>query len=330
MTRTKTSEGTAPVDRGVPLFGRKSIDVGARGADALMRGVFFLGGVFVLFVAAAIVWVLLDNSVGFFSFVSPVEFFFHDVWHAVEGANAQYGIWPLVSGTLLVAAGAALIGLPLGLATAIYLAEYASPRIRGFLKPVIEVLAGIPSIVFGFFALAVISPLVQGATAPGTFLGGLFGNAGVFSAANAMIVVGIMVLPIVTSISEDALRSVPQHLREASLALGATRWETVRNVVLPSAVSGVAASFVLAVSRAIGETMAVTMAAGTQAKLTANPVDAIQTMTAFIAQKTSGDTPHQGPGFLSLFAVGAALFAFTFIMNVLAQRFVRRYREVET
>lgn len=326
-------------------------------SSAAMRWMFLLAAAFVFVVVAAIFYVLAASTFGvhihigdpdtpyhlwidqegFFESVSFKEFFTATEWRTagtvdrVEGGRAGvFGILPLISGTLLVASGAALIGLPLGLATAVYLSEYASPRVRGILKPSLELLAGIPSIVFGFVALTVISPIVMAATAEGTLLGGVFGHAQIFNAASAMIVVGIMVLPIVSSISEDALRSVPRHLKEASYGLGATKWETTRKVVLPSAVSGITASFVLAVTRAIGETMAVTLAAGTQARLTANPVEAVQTMTAFIAQKSTGDLPQQGPVYLSLFAVGFTLFIMTLIMNFLAQRFVRRFREVET
>lgn len=316
-----------------PALGRMAqairLPTATRWSAELMRMVFFLCGASVLLIAGAILIVLLGNSALFFGEVSIVEFFTHAEWRAIEGPLAAYGVWPLVTGTLLVAGGAALIGLPLGLGTAIYLAEYATPRVRGTLKPVLELLAGIPSIVYGFFALKVISPIVRDATAEGTLLGAVFGDAAVFSAANAMIVVGIMVLPIVSSLSEDAIRAVPKHLKEASLGLGATRWETTRHVVLPAALSGITASFVLGVARAIGETMAVAMAAGTQANFTLNPVDAIQTMTAFIAQRMTGDIPHDGAVFHSLFAVGAALFALTLGLNTLARMFVKRYQEVD-
>jgi phosphate transport system permease protein len=226
--------------------------------------------------------------------------------------------------------GAAIIGLPLGLATAIYLAEYASPRIRGLVKPTLEILAGIPSIVFGFFALEVISPIVQRATEPGTVLHAVFGQQAIaFNALSAIIVVGIMVLPIVASLSEDALHAVPGHLREASVGLGATQWETTRKVVVPAALSGITASFVLGIARAIGETMAVALAAGNTPNLTFNPVETIQTMTAFMVQRQEGDLPQHGPDYNVLFAVGAALFAMTMALNIVARRFVRRYRQVE-
>lgn len=311
------------------------VRAGARVADQIARGGFFLGGVSVFLVLGFIVWVLVSNSVAFFREVSIIDFLTGTEWETAgtvaisEGETGSFGVLPLVTGTLLVTVGAVVIGLPIGLATAIYLAEYASPRVRGTLKPVLEILAGIPSIVFGFFALHVVSPVVQDLTEEGSLLYHLFGgtSATIFSAANAIIVVGIMVIPIITALSEDAIRAVPRHLREASLAVGATRWETTKGVVVPAALSGIVASFVLGVSRAIGESMAVALAAGTQANLTFNPVKSIQTMTAFIVQRTSGDTPQEGAVFNSLFAVGLALFLLTLALNVAAQRFVRRYRE---
>ncbi len=311
------------------LAERFQLAVAAVVGDRVARIVFLLAALSVFAILGFIVFVLLDHTWKFFAEVSVVEFLTARDWRASEFTPA-WGVQPLLMGTLLVTVGACLIGLPIGLATAIYLAEYASPRIRRIVKPALELLAGIPSIVFGFFALQVVSPWLITATAPGTFLHAIFGDqAGIFSALSAIIVVGIMVLPIITSMSEDAIRAVPQHLREASLGMGATRWETTRKVVVPAAVSGITASFVLGVARAIGETMAVTLAAGTNAKWTFNPIDAIQTMTAFIVQRTSGDTPQDGAVFESLFAVGLTLFVMTLSLNLLAQRFVKRYREVE-
>ncbi len=301
----------------------------ARFADRLSSTLLFAGGLVAFLVLAGIVWVLGQNTLEFFQFVSPVDFLTGTTWHAVADTEEAYGVLALVAGTLLVTAGAVLIGLPLGLSAAIYLAEYASPRVRSIVKPALELLAGIPSIVFGFFALLVISPIIQEWTAEGTFLGGIFGQARIFSAANAIVVVGIMVIPIIATLSEDAIRAVPRHLREASMGLGATRWETTRKVVLPAALSGITASFVLGVSRAIGESMAVALAAGTTPNFTINPVESIQTMTSFIVIQSTGDVVAHGPVYLSLFAVGFALFAMTFVLNLVASRFVRRYREVD-
>ncbi len=332
------------------------LPAGARLSGHAMHGVLWAAAAFVLVVVAAIVYVLAASTFGvhihlgdpdsrwhlwidqegFFEHVSFREFFTGTEWRSAgtveiaEGRYGEFGVLPLVAGTLLVAVGASAIGLPLGLASAVYLAEYASPRVRAVAKPAIELLAGIPSIVFGFVALLIVSPITQRMFDEGTIPGRLFGEAQLFSGLNAIIVVGVMVLPIVTSLSEDALRAVPQHLREASLAVGATRWETTRHVVVPAALSGITASFILAVTRAVGETMAVAMAAGTQANLTINPVEALQTMTGFIALRTSGDTPHDGPVYLSLFAVGLALFVMTLLLNLVAARFVRRFREVDS
>jgi phosphate transport system permease protein len=308
----------------------------AKRADRLARVGFMAAALSVFLVLGFIIWVLAQNSALFFSQHSAIDFFFGTKWHQagtlerLSGGSSTYSVLPLLAGTLLVTVGAAIIGLPLGLATAIYLAEYASPRIRGLVKPTLEILAGIPSIVFGFFALEVISPIVQRATEPGTVLHAVFGQQAIaFNALSAIIVVGIMVLPIVASLSEDALHAVPGHLREASVGLGATQWETTRKVVVPAALSGITASFVLGIARAIGETMAVALAAGNTPNLTFNPVETIQTMTAFMVQRQEGDLPQHGPDYNVLFAVGAALFAMTMALNIVARRFVRRYRQVE-
>lgn len=326
---------TEPVQAVSRLLGDLRVRLGARIGDRAARALFFVAAVSVFLVLGFIVWVLLANSLAFFREVSVVEFLTGTRWETAgtvaisEGEAGSFGVLPLVGGTLLVTTGAVVIGLPVGLATAIYLAEYASPRVRRTLKPALEILAGIPSIVFGFFALHVVSPVIQRLTEEGSLLYYVFGreSATIFSAANAIVVVGIMVIPIITALSEDAIRAVPRHLREASLAVGATKWETTRSVVVPAALSGIVASFVLGVSRAIGESMAVALAAGTQANLTFNPVKSIQTMTAFIVQRTGGDTPQGGAVYHSLFAVGLALFLLTLALNLVAQRFVRRYRE---
>lgn len=328
--------GVHPVERTDHPTRRFVVAAGARITDRVARTGFLTAGLSVFAVLGFILWVLLSNTARFFGHpdITLWEYLTGTVWNNAGklAAAAEWGVLPLVTGTLMVAIGAAVIGVPLGLATAIYLAEYASPRVRATLKPMLEILAGIPSIVFGFFALVIISPIIHDLTAPGSLLHALFGDqAGKFSGLNAIIVVGVMVLPIISSLSEDALRAVPNHLREASLGLGATKWETTSKVVLPSALSGITASFVLGVARAIGETMAVTLAAGasTNARLTFNPVDAILTMTSFIANRMAGDAPHEGPEFHALFAVGFTLFALTLVLNLVAQRFVKRFREVE-
>lgn len=299
--------------------------------DRAARGLFTAAALFVLAALGFIIWVLFSRAYAFFQEVSIVEFLTSTKWEVIDPKEIAWGIWPLMTGTLMVAVGAILIGLPIGLATAIFLAEYASPRLRATLKPVLELLAGVPSIVFGFFAVQAISPIWQGLTEPGDLLYHLNdGPARVFNAMNAIVVIGIMVIPIIASFSEDAIRAVPRHLREASLGLGATRWETTRHVVLPAALSGITASVVLATARAIGETMAVALAAGTQANFTFNPLDSIQTMTSFIAQRFGTDQDLTGVAEDSMYAVGATLFTMTLLLNLVAQRFVRKYREVET
>ncbi len=317
---------------------RLRMDPRARNGDVVARMLFMLAGLSVFLVLGFILWTLVSNTALFFGEVSLWQFLTDTLWSntsrsGATASNQSWGIMPLLTSTLVIALGAALVGVPIGLGTAIYLAEYASTRTRAIMKPVLEVLAGIPSIVFGFFALLVISPLIHEWTAPGTIGHAIFGKqAGTFSGLNAIVVVGIMVIPIITNLSEDALRAVPGHLREASLGLGATKWETISKVVIPSALSGITASIVLGVARAVGETMAVTLAAGagTAQSLSGNPVEPMVTMTSFIVNRMGGDAPRDGAQFHALFAVGFTLFVVTFLLNILARRFVRRFREVDT
>jgi phosphate transport system permease protein len=263
-----------------------------------------------------IVLVLVVEAAQFFREVSIVEFLTGTQW-APLFVPRHFGILPLVCGTFLVTAGAAVIALPVGLATAIYLSEYASSAVREVVKPVLEVLAGIPSVVFGFLGVVLVSPLVRD----------WFPSANVFNAASASIVVGFMILPMVVSLSEDVLRSVPRSLREAAYALGATKLDVTTKVVVPAAISGIIASFLLALSRAIGETMAVALVAGGTPKLTLNPLESIQTMTAYIVNVSQGETPRGTVEYHTIFAVGLALFATTMVLNILAQWIVSRMRE---
>lgn len=263
-----------------------------------------------------IVVVLVVEAAQFFREVSLVEFLTGTRW-APLFVPPHFGILPLFCGTVLVTAGAGVIALPVGLATAIYLSEYASSTVREVVKPVLEVLAGIPSVVFGFLGVVLISPLVRD----------WFPSANVFNAASASIVVGFMILPMVVSLSEDVLRSVPRSLREAAYALGATKLDVTIKVVVPAAISGIIASFLLALSRAIGETMAVALVAGGTPKMTLNPLESIQTMTAYIVQVSQGETPRGTVEYHTIFAVGLALFATTMTLNVLAQWIVSRMRE---
>jgi phosphate transport system permease protein len=265
-----------------------------------------------------IVTVLLVEASFFFLEVSPVDFFTGTRWSASILPYA-FGVIPLITSTLMIAAIALVIAVPLGVLAAVWMSEFASQRVRAVVKPVLELLAGIPTIVYGFFAITVITPLLKATILP---------DLGTFSALSAGIVVGILVLPLVASLTEDALRSVPRSLREGSYALGATRFETVRRVLLPAALSGIAAAVILAMSRAVGETMAVVLAAGTNPQFTLNPTESVQTMTAFIVQISLGDTPTESIQFKALFAVGATLFAMTFTLNLISAWIVRRYRNV--
>lgn len=267
-------------------------------------------------VTLGIVGVLLVETIAFFRTVSPVDFFTGTEWTPLF-QNPQFGVLPLMAGSFLVAAGAAVIAIPVGLLTAIFLSEYAGRRMRATLKPLLEILAGIPTVVYGYFALTFITPILR-AIAPET---------DVFNAASAAIVVGIMIVPTVSSLSDDALRAVPSALREGAYGLGATKLEVSTRVVVPAALSGILASFILGISRAIGETMAVTLAAGNMANLTLNPLESIQTMTAYIVQASIGDTPRGSIGYQTLFAVGMTLFVITLAMNVMSQWVMDRFRE---
>lgn len=274
--------------------------------------------------ASAVVSILISVLIVFslvreaWTFVSQVEWssLVADGWFPRRGL---YDVRTLLVGSVLVTAIAMAVAAPLGLGTAIFLAEYAPPRVRRTLKPVLEVLAGIPTVVFGFFAISFVTPNI---------LRPLLGDIGIFNALSAGLVIGILIIPIVASLSEDALSAVPQAMRDGALALGATRTSVARKVVLPAALSGVIASFVLALSRGIGETMVAVIAAGSIAQLTADPTEPMQTMTAFIAQAASGDQPTGSLGYNTLFAVGALLFVITLFINVVSIRLVRRFREV--
>ena len=277
-----------------------------------------------LFVCAAIsvittvsiVVVLLMESVRFFYDVSVLSFLTDTRWTPLLKPQ-HFGVMPLFCGTLLIAVGSSFVSVPVGLGTAIYLSEYAHPRLREIIKPVVEVLAGIPSVVYGYFAVVTISPFIRA----------VFPSAGPFNAASACIVVGVMTLPMVISLSEDALRAVPGSLRQGAYALGATKFDVTVQIVVPAAMSGIVASFLLAISRAIGETMAVTLAAGATPNLTLNPLSSIQTMTAYIIQISQGDTPAGTLEYRTLFAVGLTLFAATLLINLLAQWFLTQVRE---
>jgi len=263
-----------------------------------------------------IIAVLTVEALLFFAEVSPLDFFTGTRWSASIKPFA-FGVIPLIVSTLMIAAIALAIAVPIGILAAVWMSEFASMRSRNIVKPILEILAGIPTIVYGFFAITVITPLLKATILP---------ELGTFSALSAGIVVGILILPLIASLTEDALRAVPRGLREGAYAMGATRWETVRRVLLPAALSGIAAAVILAMSRAIGETMAVVLAAGTNPQLTIDPTESVQTMTAFIVQISLGDTPADSLQFKALFAVGATLFAMTFALNMISTWIVSKYR----
>lgn len=270
-----------------------------------------------LLTTIGIILSLVVETVSFFQEVPFREFLTDTRWTPLF-ADKHFGIAPLIAGTTIILIGSSLVALPIGLASAIYLSMYASPRVRSIVKPLLEVLAGIPTVVYGFFALTFVTPLLR------QFVPDL----SMFNALSASLVVGIMIIPMVSSLSEDALIAVPRSLKEAGFALGATRFEVSTKIVLPAGLSGVIASFILAISRAIGETMIVTLAAGAAPNLTLNPLESIQTMTAYIVTVSFGDTPHGTTVYKTIFAVGTLLFVITLGLNIVGQIVTRRFREV--
>ena len=272
-----------------------------------------------------IVMSMLSEALHFFKFVSPVDFFFGTEWNpgfSTSGnAEGSYGILPLLWGTFMVSGIALLVAVPVGLMIAIYLAEYASPNLRSWAKPAIEVLAGIPTIVYGVFAMMIIGPFFK-------MLGESVGiNINATSALTAGFVMGIMIIPFVSSLSDDIITQVPRSLRDGSLGLGATKSETIRQVVLPAALPGITGAFLLAVSRAVGETMIVVLAAGNSPILHANPFEAVSTVTVTIVKQLTGDTDFASPQALVAFALGLTLFVITLGLNIIALYIVRKYRE---
>ena len=263
-----------------------------------------------------ILYTLISQSLEFFSRESFVQFFTSATWQPYS-SEPEFGIWALVMGTLKVVVIATVFAVPIGLGAAIYLSEYASERARKIIKPILEVLAGIPTVVYGFFAINFVTPLLQS----------LYSGISLYNAVSAGLVVGIMIIPMIASLSEDAMSSVPNSTREGSLGLGATKLETTFKVVLPAAISGIIASVVLAVSRAIGETMIVSIAAGSTPNASLDITSSLQTMTGFIVQITSGDAAYGSSLYFSLFAVGMTLFLFTFAMNIISQWVSKRFRE---
>ncbi len=265
----------------------------------------------------AIVLSLLKPAIEFFGEISPVDFFTGTTWTPLF-LEGEFGVLPLLVGTIVITFWACLVAIPCGLGTAIFLSEYANPRVRGVLKPVLEVLAGIPTVVYGYFALTFFTP----------FLRDVGVQVEIFNVLSAGLVMGVMLIPTVASLSEDAMFAVPQDLRDGGYALGATRRHVATRIVVPAATSGIVASFVLAISRGIGETMIVLIAAGQLAQISADPRVSLETMTAFIGATAQGDVPTGSIEYQTIFAVGLCLFVLTLLMNIVSIRLVRRFREV--
>jgi phosphate transport system permease protein len=286
-------------------------------SERVIGWVLFACGSLSILTTAGIILVLVVQAFEFFVDVSPVDFLFGTKWTALF-KNGSFGVLPLVNATLFIGFLSMCVAIPLGLMAAIYLSEYASLRLRGVLKPFLELLAGVPTIVYGYFALTFITPQI---------LKPIFSNTQVYNVLAAAITVGIMVLPMVASLSEDALRAVPSSLREAAYGLGGTKLEVSTRVVVPAALSGIVASFILAISRAVGETMIVSLVAGSRSRLSWNPLEGAQAMTSYIVQVVSGDVVAGSTVYKSLFAVGLLLFLMTLVMNIVSQWFVARFRE---
>ena len=279
--------------------------------------VLFLSALSSVLITLSIVFILFYEALGFFKDVSVWEFLTGRQWTPLF-ANPKFGILPLVTGTLLVTGVAVIIALPVGLIVAVYLSEYAPFRVKEIAKPILELLAAVPTVVYGYFALLFLTPLLQK----------VIPNLSGFNALSPGIIMGIMIIPYVSSVSEDAMKAVPMHIREGSYATGATQFQTAFKVIIPSAFSGIAAAFVIGISRAIGETMVVAIAAGMMPNLTVNPIEPIQTLTAYIVGVSLGDVPHGTLEYKTIFAAGITLFLMTLFLNILGYWFRRRFREV--
>ena len=305
----------------VPLYSRSSADFRARNAfERVVLVVLVACSAVAVLTTIGIVFSVLFETMIFFRSVSPIEFLFGSHW-SPTGTPASFGLIPLLVGTLLITVIAIAVAGPLGLLSAIYMAEYASPRLRNVLKPVLEILAGIPTVVLGFFAALTVAPLIR---RTGEAIGLDVASE---SALAAGLVMGMMIVPLISSLSDDIINAVPQSLRDGSYAMGATKSETIKKVVLPAALPGIVSAFMLAISRAVGETMIVVMAAGLAANLTVNPLSAVTTITVQIATLLVGDQEFDSPKTLSAFALGFVLFFFTLALNYIALRIVQKYRE---
>ncbi len=284
--------------------------------EKVIKYILFGCGMVSVFITISILFILFKESVLFFTHVSPVEFFTGKQWTPLLKPQ-HFGILPLVTGTFLIVFFSSIISIPIGLLSAIYLSEYSNKKVRKIIKPILEILAGIPSIVYGFFALNIITPILKN----------IIPQTNIYNALSAAIAVGIMTIPMVLSLSEDSMQAVPKSLREGAYALGLTKLEVVFGVVIPASISGIISSFILAISRAVGETMIVALAAGSTPKLTLNPLESIQTMTGFIVQVSQGDIAKGTIESQTLYAVAMLLFIMTLVMNMLSRYVADKLRE---
>lgn len=283
--------------------------------DKIVAAILFCCALVSVMTTFGIVFIIFQVTFEFFQKVSFAQFFFDTRWTPLF-ADQHFGIWPLIAGTLLTTAVAMFVAIPLGLSSAIYLSEYASPKVAAILRPAVELLAGVPTVVYGYFALLFVTPTLRNIL-----------PLEIFNALSAGLMMGIMITPTVGSISVDAIQSVPRTLREGAYALGVTKLETIIKVVLPAALSGIAASIILGISRAVGETMTVLIAAGQQPKLSLNPFTSVETMTAYMAQISGGDSPRGSLNYKTLYAVGAVLFLITLALNIISNWIASRFKE---
>lgn len=305
-------EGATPGGLG-PLGVRRR-----RWGEEIIRALLFLAAAVSVLTTIGILVALLAESVPFFEEVGA-KFFTDDSWGPLFDADPKFGIWQLLNGTFLITGIAVLVAVPIGLGSAVYLSEYATPRVRKTVKPILEVLVGVPTVVFGYFALTFVTPEILQAIGV---------KVSLYNGLAAGMVMGIMIVPTIASISEDAMRAVPQGLREGAYGLGSTRRQVATRVVFPAALSGIVAAIVLGISRGVGETMIVLLAAGLQPNFGLNPIDGYATITTFMGSAADGDNPAGSVGYQSIFACGLILFTLTLMMNMIAIRFVRKYRQV--
>jgi|SRR5690606_35716580 len=320
MAKTIASPARTSSRRDTPAFRERPLTGSSEGriGERLVRGFLFLCAALSVATTAGIVFVLIFETLAFFEEVSPIEFFSGTTWTPLFN-DAEYGVLPLVAGTFVISLIALLVAVPIGLGAAIYLSMYAPRRVRTIVKPTLEVLAGIPTVVFGYFALTFVTPNV---------VQRVFPEAGVYNALAAGLTVGVLIIPLISSLSEDALQAVPRDLRDGAYALGATKLETSVRVMVPAAFSGIIASIILALSRAVGETMVVLLASGGSPNWTLDARESMQTMTAYIAQIAGGDVARGTIEYKTLFAVGFTLFLITLLLNIASHFIVRRFREV--